>query len=149
MLCSDILLSMAKKKRTQQNPGKVIIPVNHPNPPEQHEVDVAVILARHYQTTVEFLMPIDDYKRKTADIVMLGVQWEIKSPIGASKSTIGNQFSVAKKQSRNIILDTRRTALQYGEIEKKAIIELKKRPNTKRVILIDKFEKVVEIPKQL
>ena len=92
-------------------------------------------------------MPVDDYMRKTADIVMLGVQWEMKSPIGASKSTIGNQFSVAKKQSRNIIIDTRRTAFEYGQIVKKVMFELKKRPSTKRVILIDKFEKVIEVQK--
>jgi len=87
---------MAKKKRKQINPGLVTIPVGHPSPPEPHEVDAAMILARHYKCAVEFLAPVDDYKRKTADIVMLGVLWEIKSPIGASKSTIGNQFQVAK-----------------------------------------------------
>ena len=138
---------MAKKKDKKQNPGQVIIPVNHPNPPEQHEIDAAWILARHFRCAVEFLTPVDDYKRKTADIEMRGVQWEIKSPIGASKSTIGNQFSVAKKQSKHIIIDTRRTALEYDNIEKKVIAELNKRPNTKKVILIDKFEKVVEISK--
>ena len=30
---------MGKKKRQKANPGRVILPVNHPNPPEQHEVD--------------------------------------------------------------------------------------------------------------
>ena len=140
---------MKKKKGKQQNPGMVIIPVDHPNPPEPHEVAAAMILARHFRCAVEFLVPIDDYKRKTADIEMLGVQWEIKSPIGTSKSTIGNQFSVASKQSRNIVIDTRRTALEYENIEKKILIEVRKRPNTKRVILIDKFEKVVEISKQM
>ena len=140
---------MAKKKARKVNLAQVIITLGHPRQPEQHEIDVAVILARHYKTAVEFLIPVDDYKRKTADIVMHGVQWEIKSPIGDSKSTIGNQFSVAKKQSRNIIIDTRRTAIEFEKIEKKAIIEVKKRPNTKKVILIDKFEKVVEISKHM
>ena len=54
---------MSKKKRKGDNPGRVIIPVNHPNPPEQHEVDAATVLACHYQSTVEFLIPVDDYKR--------------------------------------------------------------------------------------
>ena len=80
---------------------------------------------------------------------MLGVEWEMKSPIGNSKSTIGNQFSVASRQSRNIIIDTRRTSLGYEVIEKKVLAEMKKRPNTKRVILIDKLEKVVEIFRQM
>jgi hypothetical protein len=60
---------MGKKKRKQNNQGQVIIPGNHPNPPLPHEVDTALVLARYYQTTVEFLIPVDDYKRKSADIL--------------------------------------------------------------------------------
>ena len=107
-------------------------------------------LAHHFQCDVEFLVPIDDYKRKTADISMLGVVWELKSPTGTSRSTIGNQFRRASQQSRNIVIDTRRTALEYDTIEKTVLFELKNRPSMKkvnRVILIDKFEKVVEIQK--
>ena len=138
---------MGKKSRKKVNPGQVIIPAGHPNPPESHEVDVAFILARHYRETVEFLIPVDDYKRKSADIIMLGVEWEIKSPHGASKSTIGNQFRFASKQSKNIIIDTRRTKLEYESIVSKVLFEIKKRPAIKKVILIDKFEKVIEIQK--
>ena len=87
-----IILSMMKEKVKQLNLGQVIIPASHPNPPEPHEVSAAIVLARHYQTTVEFLMPIDDYRRKTADIAMLGLEWEIKSPTGSSKYTIQKQF---------------------------------------------------------
>jgi len=136
---------MTKDKRKQKNPGQVIVPAGHPNPPEPHEFDAAMVLAYHYKCTVEFLIPVDDYKRKTADILMLGVEWEIKCPHGASKSTIGNQFQFALKQSKNIILDTRRTKLDYESIKKKVLFELTKRSSIKKVILIDKFEKVVEI----
>ena len=138
---------MTKKKSKELNPGQVIIPASHPNPPEPHEIDAAWILARHFRCTVEFLMPVDDYMRKTADIIMHGVEWEIKSPIGDSKSTIGNQFRTASKQSGNIVIDTRRCALEYDKIEKAVLLELKKRPTIKRVILIKAFEKVVEIKK--
>ncbi|MCL1804546.1 MAG: hypothetical protein FWG28_00845 [Clostridiales bacterium] len=136
---------MARKKRKQQNPGKVIIPVGHPNPPEPHEVDAAMVLARHYQTTVEFLVPVDDYKRKSADIVMLGVEWEIKCPIGKSRYTIQEQFRRASKQSKYIIIDSRRTKLNDDDIEKSILHEIRKRPSIKRVLLVDKLEKVVEI----
>jgi len=138
---------MSNRKRKQKNPGQVIFPVNHPNPPEQHEVDVAHILARHYRTTVKFLVPIDDYKRKSADIVMNSVAWEIKCPTGNSKATIGNQFRRANRQSKNIVIDTRRTKLIFDEIEKMVQRELKKRPSIKKVIIIDKFEKIVAFPK--
>ena len=139
---------MAKKKRKQQNIGKVVIPGNHPNPPLQHEVDTAMVLARHYNTVVEFLIPVDDYKRKTADIAMHGVEWELKSPTGASKATIENQFRRASKQAKNIIIDTRRTKLEYESVEKSVLFALKNRPSMQkvnRIILIDKFENVIAI----
>jgi hypothetical protein len=138
---------MAKKRRKQLNSGQVIIPANHPNPPEPHEVDVAWLLARYFGCSVQFLKPVDDYRRKTADIVMLGVEWEIKSPIGNSKSTIGNQFQTASKQSKYIIIDTRRTTIDYNKIEKTVLLETKKRSAIRRVILINKFSEVVEMPK--
>ena len=69
---------------------------------------------------------------------MQGKIWEIKCPIGTSRSTIGNQFRVASKQARNIIIDSRRTSLDYESIEKTVIFELKNRPSIKHVIIINK-----------
>jgi len=138
---------MFNKKR-QKSRGNVIIPNNHPNPPLPHEVNIASVLAKHYKTEVEFIVPIDDYLRKTADIKMLGVEWELKCPIGASKRTIEHQFRRASRQANNIIIDTRRTKLDFDEVEKKVRFEIKVRPsmkNIRKIILIDKFEKVVEI----
>ena len=108
-----------------------------------HEIDVANILARHYHTTVEFLVPIDDYKRKTPDIIMHGVEWEIKCPTGNSKSTIRNQFRRASKQSKNIVIDIRRIKLNQKDIEKSIIVEIKNRPYIKKVILIENSSKNV------
>ena len=138
---------MSKKKRNEENPGKVLIPVNHPNPPEPHEVDVAEILAQHYQTVVQFLIPVDDYMRKSADIVMNGIEWEIKCPHGASRSTISNQLRWATKQARSVIIDSRHTKLEYDGIEKKVRFEANRKSTIKRAILIDKSGKVVEIKK--
>ena len=134
-----------KKKIDHTNPGQVIIPVGHPNSPKSHEVNSAFFLARHYKTTVEFILPVDDYMRKSADIVMLGVEWEIKCPIGKSKSTIRNQFRRASKQSKNIIIDLRKTKLKAKDIEKSIAFELKERPYIQKLILIYKSEKIVEM----
>jgi hypothetical protein len=136
---------MVNKKKTQNKLVQVIIPVNHPNPPEPHEVDAAMVLARHYQSSVEFVIPINDYKRKNADFVLLGIEWELKCPIGVSKATIENQFRTASKQSKNLVIDTRRTKLEYEIIVKRVLFEIKKRPYMRKVILIDKQKKVVEI----
>jgi hypothetical protein len=136
---------MNKKKIKRVNSGQVIIPNGHPNPPEPHEVDAALVLSRHYQTTVEFIVPVDDYKRKSADILMHNVEWEIKCPTGDSKSTIRNQFRRASRQSKCVIIDVRRTKLKYESIEKEVLFQINERPYIKKVILIDKFEKVIEI----
>ena len=104
-------------------------------------------MASFYQCNVEFLTPVDDFKRKTADIVMQGKLWEIKCPIGTSKSTIGNQFRVGSKQARNIIIDSRRTPLAYENIEKTVIFELKNRPSVKRVIIINKVGECIAFDK--
>jgi hypothetical protein len=93
--------------------GEVVIPQDHPNPPSEHEISVAHIVAQHFGTVVEFLIPVDDYKRKTPDIVMGGVLCEIKSPIGNSrKTTVRKQFQRASNQhARCMIFDGRRTKL--------------------------------------
>ncbi|MCL1830802.1 MAG: hypothetical protein FWG21_05155 [Oscillospiraceae bacterium] len=138
---------MVKKNIESLN---IIIPVNHPYPTVQHEVDAARILARHFNSTVEFIIPVDDYMRKSADILMLGMEWELKCPIGDSKATIENQFRRASKQAHNIVIDTRRTKLEYRLIENKVRRELTTRPSMKkvnRVILKDKIGNVVEIKK--
>jgi len=134
-----------KKKPKILKTGKVIIPVGHPNPPIPHEEDVAKLLAQHYETTVEFIMPIDDFKRKTPDIMMNGIAWEIKTPKGKSSSTISNQIRRASKQSCNLIIDSRSTKLKYPEIERRLRFGLSKSTSIKRVILIDKSGKIVEI----
>ena len=124
---------------------KVIIPRTLIPLPKPHELEAAWILARHYKRTIELLRPIDDYKRKTADFVMDGVVWEIKAPEGNSKETIGRILKRASKQSVNIVLDCRRTALPDEIIKKKVCYELTKRRQIKRVVMIMKDKKVIEI----
>ena len=114
-------------------------------PPERCEIEVAWLLARHFKCEVEFLIPVDDYLRKTPDIKMLGIFWEIKCPIGSSKTTVGNQFKRATKQARNIIFDARRLRISDTEIERKVRTELLCRKSIRRLLLINKSEKVIEI----
>ena len=140
----DIMNFMSKKKNKRINSGQIIIPNGHPSPPTPNEMNVALVLSRHYQTTVEFIVPVDDYKRKSADVLMQDVVWEIKCPIGASKSTIRNQFRRASKQSKCIIIDIRQTKLNFQEIEKSILFEIRERPYIKKVVLIDKSDKVIE-----
>ena len=125
--------------------AKVIIPTNLDNPPKENEIQIAEIIAKHYNAIVEFLRPVDDYKRKTPDIVFNGQLWEIKSPMGKSRNTISRQMKRAVKQSRNIIIDGGRSPLADVVIE----MELRKycvtRRSIRKLIFISKEQIVVEI----
>jgi len=135
----------SQNPKSTSNKGQVIIPANHPNPPESHELNAAHLLARHFQCTVEFLIPLDDYKRKTPDFKMLGAEWELKSPIGNSKDTIRNQMRLASKQSKYIVIDIRRSKIHPSKAERKIRNELSIRQATKRVLLIINANKIVDI----
>lgn len=113
------------------------------NPPEKHELATARYFAElGYE--VEFIPPNNTPKMHTPDIVMNGVAWEIKSPIGKSKRTIEQSFRKAVLQSRYIIFDLRRANLH----ETQCINELKHRFNTKtyvkRLLIIKKDGELLE-----
>jgi hypothetical protein len=133
---------MAKDK-SQVVISKSIIPS-----PEEHEVSAAWILARHYNCPIEFLKPLDGYKRKTPDFVMRALEWEMKSPIGNSETTISNNLITAKLQSPNIVFDARRTKIPDKKIESELSKYLTQRKSIYRIIMIAKDEKVVEIRKR-
>jgi hypothetical protein len=134
---------------TSAQKAMVIIPENHPNPPETHEIEAAWILARHFKCIVEFIIPLDDYKRKTPDILMNGRVAEIKSPEGNSrKNTIRNQFDRANKQLANdLVIDSRSTKLDDKILCQAIEKELQARHRIKRVILIKKDAKVLVFEK--
>ena len=125
--------------------ANVIIPTDLVNPIESHEIEAAWILARHYNVIVEFLKPIDGYKVKTADFVMDGIIWELKSPIGKSKNTIEYTLRRAGKQSRFLVFDGRRAQLSDEFMVQKIHYELSKRRSIKKVIFINKNQEVLEI----
>jgi hypothetical protein len=125
--------------------ANVIIPTNLDNPVEKHEIEAAWIIANHYNDVVEFLRPIDGYRIKTADFVMNGLMWELKSPIGKSKNTVEYTLRRASEQSKFLIFDGRRAQLADEFIEKKILYELRKRRSIKKAIFIKKAEDVIEI----
>ena len=106
-------------------------------PPEKHEFATARYFAEMGKDIV-FLKPSDIPTVHTPDIIMDGVEWEIKSPDGKSRRTIENNFRDAVKQSRYIIFDLRRIQVP----EKTCISQLEKewkvRPYLKRLYVICK-----------
>jgi len=126
-------------------PPSVIVSEHHSNLPEQHEIEAAYLLSEHFNCTVKFLIPVDDFKRKTPDIMMLGKAWEMKSPTGTSRMTVGNQFKRASAQSSYLVFDARRLKFADEIIERRVRYEFSQRQTIKKVILIKRTTEIVEI----
>jgi len=123
--------------------ANIIIPSDVDRLPELHEIDIAWILAKHFNCEVVFLRRLQGFKRKTPDIQMMGVLWEIKSPIGKSKNTVRHQIERAVKQSKNLIIDNRRSKISDKIFNKQIQKEFDERHFIKRIIVIDKSENVL------
>ena len=79
---------------------------------ESHELSAMKILQKFFDEPIIALEPTDDYKRKTPDFVADGKQWALKSPVTSRLKTLEKRFKEALKQSKFIILDLRKIALE-------------------------------------
>lgn len=87
----------------------------------KHEYATLTVLTDDGQD-IELLKPSLTKYVKTGDFVMLGLAWEMKSPVGNSKSTMEHVFQKAAHQAPNIVIDLRRTKIS----DRSAIASLKK-----------------------
>ena len=113
---------------------------------EKHESETIVFFTeRGYD--IELIPPSNSPKAKTPDFIMNGVAWEMKSPQGKSKTSLEHILKKAIKQSKNIIIDLRRSKLK----EEIAIKEIKKRFNQtnscRKLKIITKSQNLLEYKK--
>lgn len=137
---------VARRGSVKQKANVIISDMVKPVP-ELHEIEAAWILADHFGCMIEFLRPIRGYKVRSADIVMNGNIWEIKSPTGVSRHTVEYLFKKALHQSRHIVIDGRRTKLTDQVIQTKIGASIHMHPRVERVIFISKQKRVIEILK--
>ena len=121
---------------------QVIVKTSVNDVPKEHELSAALILANHYKTDIVFLRP---QANRTPDIDINGTRWEIKSPIGDGKKTIENNFRNARKQSRNVIIDLRRIKMHPNKASVRIRSFLSKPHRFRKILIITKGKKVVEI----
>jgi hypothetical protein len=92
-------------KRGKKPVGKIIIPsdVNI----WQHEEATAKVLsgAGH---VVEFIRKSERIRETTADVLIDGEKWEMKSPTSSKASSIEKNLKKASKQSDKVVFDCRR-----------------------------------------
>jgi len=121
---------------------KVIIKTSLEDAPKEHELSAAMILANHFKKDIIFLRP---QTSRTPDIDIDGIKWEIKSPLGQGKRTIDNNFSAARGQSENIVMDLRRIKMHQNKADARIRFYLSTPHHFKKVLVITKSKKVVVI----
>jgi len=96
---------------------------------------------------IELLRPSLTKYVKTGDFLMSGLTWEMKSPIGKSRSTMEHIFQKAAKQAHNIVIDLRRTKIA----DRQAIASLEKLFQTSRSVrhlwIITKKSEILKLKK--
>lgn len=122
---------------------KVIVQTDVLDVPRDHELSAALILANYFRADVMFLRP---ERKKTPDIDVDGVKWEIKSPTGNGKKTIDNNLRAAHRQSRNVVLDLRRAKLHQSKAIARVNHYLAAGPHKiQHLKVITKTQKVIDI----
>lgn len=123
--------------------GKVIVPARGDVWP--HELDTARTLAAT-RGDIEFIPRITTQGMKTPDIVMGGVQWEMKSPRTNSVKSLQKVLRRATRQSPNVIIDSSRMkGISDAEVEKelRRIVPFIKA--LKRLVLVTKGRDVLDL----
>lgn len=121
---------------------EVIVKTSAEDAPEKHEMSAAIILAYYFKTDVIFLRP---QRARTPDVDVNGTKWEIKSPLGNGKRTIDNNFSEARGQSKNIVIDLRRIKMHQAKASARIRHYLSTPHHFKQVLVITKSKNVVVI----
>lgn len=113
--------------------GKVIVPANANPWPHEQRVAKILALAGH---AVEF---IPESNTKTADILLDGVEFEIKSPKSANANSLEHILKKAVKQSCNIIIDTSRMKNIRDDNTRRFLVnQARLRKQIKKLIMITK-----------
>lgn len=120
-------------------PQRIIIPTSINPRPERFEIEAASIIAEYMGEDAVF---IAREASRTPDIVVAGVEWEIKSPLGRGKHVIEDQVKRASKQSLYIVIDARRCKLHIAKIRSQLKHNVGLRKHLKKVLLINKHEEV-------
>ena len=111
----------------------------------QHELVAVQALAREGYD-VEFIATRSGNHRKSPDIKMGGIYWEIKSPRADKLSAIERNIKRALKQSPNIIIDSQRMKkIHDTTIEKYLIQKFHQQKAIQKMIFINRKHTVIVI----
>ncbi len=121
---------------------RIIMEADINDSPKDHEFSAAIAIAKYFRSDVTFIRPA---MFRTPDFEAKGVSWELKSPMGSSSRTIENNMRAARKQSTNIIIDLSRIKIHQHRAIARIQFFLSKPNQFKKVLVITKTQKVIEI----
>ena len=121
---------------------RIILPTNLRPSPARYELTAAQLLAEYFKTDVEFIIRSN---HKTADFLIDGMRWELKSPTGTGKYNIQHQVKAAAKQSSNVIIDARRSKMHIIKLRNELKRQFTYTKPINRLILIEKDKKIIEL----
>lgn len=124
--------------------GSIEIPIGMR--PWPHEMHVAEILASNGHK-VEFL---PEGRVKTADVLLDGVEFEIKPPKTDKANSLEHVLRRALRQSFNIIIDSSRMdgqRISDRQVRMFLINKLRQQKQIKRLLFVTKRDEVIDIKK--
>lgn len=113
---------------------------------KNHENETAVFLTE-LGLDVELIPTSNIEGVHTPDIVLEGLKWEMKAPIGEGKQLMKNTIQKAIRQSCNIIVDLRHTKRHQDKCIRELKREFNESKRIKRLKIIKKDGKTLDFVK--
>ena len=113
---------------------------------EPHE-DATALFLTQFGLNIEYIKPSNIHNNRNADFMINGSVWETKSPNGNGNSTIARKFHKASKQADKMVLDLRRIKIATEEATNQAINSFQKSRGIRRLLLITKDARLIDIRK--
>jgi len=114
---------------------------------EKHEMNT-IIFFTNRSKNIELIPPSNTPHTRRPDFIMDNLEWEMKSPTGNStRMTIDRILHKAAQQSKNIVIDLRRTKLsdQHSLLCIEKNFKLSRR--IRRILVITKQEELIDLRK--
>ena len=116
-------------------------------PPEKNELETARYFA-DMGKDVTFIRPSSIPNQHRPDILMDGVEWEMKAPTGSGRRNIEYNFRKAITQSKYIIFDLRHVKMPEQQCIAQLEKEFSERPYLKKLYVIKKNGELLTYPQE-
>ena len=112
-----------------------------------HELSAFALLLEHFDTDIVCINPGD---KRTPDLRVGKIEWELKSPRGSGPDTIEKILKKAARQFANVILDLSRIKMNNDQAISRTRHYLKNnRHYIDRLLIITKERRIIDLTHEL